>query len=102
MLATHLETAQRRSIRFDRYVPTICILTSIEMSRSDNGFTLTRPGSTARVKRPNLVTKPTVPCCTGRYGFGQITQHGIAPQVPMIAPRLLIMVPYHPWLPASS
>jgi hypothetical protein len=65
-------------------------------------LTLTRPGSTARANRPNRVTKPTLPCSTGLYGFGQTIQQGTAPQVPMIDPKLLIIPPYQPCEGSSS
>ena len=44
---------------------TIWILTSTWMRFSESGLILTRPGSTARANRPNLVTRPTLPCATG-------------------------------------
>lgn len=59
------------------------------MRRSDSGFTLTKPGSTAREKRPNLVIRPTLPCETGLYGLGQQTQQGMAPKKPMQPPKVL-------------
>src|SRR5271170_106606 len=59
------------------------------MRRSERGLILTRPGSTAREKRPNLVTRPTLPCDTGLYGLGQMMQQGMAPQKPTKLPRLL-------------
>src|SRR5271155_2707733 len=59
------------------------------MRRSERGLILTRPGSTAREKRPNLVTRPTLPCETGLYGLGQMKQQGMAPQKPTKLPRLL-------------
>jgi len=72
------------------------------MSFSESGLILFRPGSTARVKRPNLVIKPTLPWDTVLYGFGHTMQQGIAPSVPMMAPAVLIIEPYQPWASSLS
>ncbi len=63
-------------------------MTSTCRSCSESGLTFTKPGSTARVKRPNLVTRPTLPWRTDLYGFGQTKQPGMDPKKPTAFPSV--------------